>query len=185
MPPQRTLTVGTNITAGLHEKTATGPDGTLIPYRMLWSPHRPHRKRGPPIGRPRHFKETRYSLYPFDAEPCPEPTPFARLHRPQVINEVSERCEEATPLLRVRCRTSYENAADSSWVGIPVWVSGLSVKWRRDMRRKRRSSQGPPTKAYRQRTSRRRNAARGVDGKQSTPACFADRPLAVSPLVWL
>ena len=45
------------------------------------------------------------------------------------------------------------------------------------MRRQRRSSQGPPTKAYRERTLRRRNAARGVAGKQDMPSYFADRPL--------
>ena len=38
---------------------------------------------------------------------------------------------------------------------------GLSVRRRCGMRRQRRSWQGPPTKAYRERTSRRRNAATG------------------------
>ena len=58
------------------------------------------------------------------------------------------------------------------------------MKWRCGLRRQRRSWQGPRTKAYRQRTLRRRNAARGVDGKQGTPSYFADRPLARSEAIW-
>ena len=50
------------------------------------------------------------------------------------------------------------------------------MNWRCGMRRQRRSWQGPPTKAYRECTLRRRNTARGVAGKQGTPSYFADRP---------
>lgn len=88
----------------------------------------PKKERGPPIGRPRHFKETRYSLYPFHTKPCPEPTPFARLHRPQVINEVSQRGEEATPLLPCQMPNIVQERSRLLMGRHSVWASGQPAR---------------------------------------------------------
>ena len=55
-------------------------------------------------------------------------------------------------------------------------TGGLSVNWGRGMRRPRRSSQGPPTKAYPQRYIKAAERSEGLAGCQSTTSCFAGRP---------
>ena len=92
---------------------------------------------------------------------------------------------------QIRCRGEGNrlhrgNPGEIPCVDSPIrWLiaGGLSVKWRYGMQWQRRSSQGPPTRACEERASGRRNAVRGVDGKQDTANRLAYRRLVPDPRI--